>query len=252
VSILDALAVPIVQAPMAGGPSTPALAAAVSEAGGLGFLAAGYLTPARFAEDIATTRALTTRPFGVNLFVVDGPSADPAVVAAYARRLQSTATAAGVDLGPPRFDDDELAAKLDVLAADPVGVASFTFGLPTPAACARLRGVGTEIWITVTSPAEAVAAAPLADVLIVQGIEAGGHRAVHVDDDDASDLTLLSALQLIAGGVDRPLVASGGLATGAGIAAVLAAGASAAQLGTAYLCCPEAATSEVQGVVHST
>ena len=96
--ILERLDLPIVQAPMAGGPSTPALAAAVSEAGGLGFLGAGYLTVQRLREDIAATRALTGRPFGVNLFVGGGAPADPALVEAYAARLAEEAERTGVAL----------------------------------------------------------------------------------------------------------------------------------------------------------
>jgi nitronate monooxygenase len=247
VSVLDELAVPIVQAPLAGGPSTPELAAAVSAAGGFGFLAAGYLTPQRLGDDIAALRTMTTAPFGVNVFVGGAAPAEPDVVAGYARALGDEARRVGVALGTPRFDDDAFDDKVDLLCGDPVAVVSFTFGLPPADAVRRLAAAGSEVWITVTSPDEAGAAVSLgADALVVQGVEAGGHRGVFVDDDSASDLTLLAALQLIGAGLDVPLVAAGGLATGAAIAAVLAAGASAAQLGTAYLRCPEAATSDVQ------
>jgi nitronate monooxygenase len=109
----------------------------------------------------------------------------------------------------------------------------------------RLQAVGSEVWLTVTSPAEAVIAAALGpDALVVQGVEAGGHRGTFVDDD-GSDLAILSALQLIAARVDAPLVATGGITTGTALAAVLAAGAAAGQIGTAYLRCPEAGTSDV-------
>jgi nitronate monooxygenase len=245
--IVDRLKLPIVQAPMAGGPSTPALAAAVSEAGGLGFLGAGYLTAERLAEDIAATRALTDRAFGVNLFVGGGAPADPGAVEAYAQRLAGDAERAGVSLGTPRFDDDGFAAKVDALARTPVAVVSFTFGLPSHEAAERLRTAGSELWMTVTSPEEAKAALALApDALIVQGVEAGGHRGVFVDDEHASELTLLSALQLIRAAVDVPLIAAGGIGTGAAVGAVLVAGAGAAQVGTAYLRAQEAGTSEAQ------
>src|SRR4051794_37621538 len=104
--MLDQLAVPIVQAPMAGGPSTPRLAAAVSEAGGMGFVAAGYRTPQALEHDVAETRALTARPFGVNLFAPGGRPADPELVRRYAEALRPEAERAGVALGEPRFDDD--------------------------------------------------------------------------------------------------------------------------------------------------
>jgi nitronate monooxygenase len=232
---------------MAGGPSTPRLAAAVSEAGGLGFLAAGYLSVERLLADIAATRSLTARPFGVNLFVGGGEPADQGLVEAYAARLAAEAERAGVALGTPRFDDDAFAAKVDALVADPVPVVSFTFGLPPADAAARLRAAGSELWVTVTSPAEArqtVALEP--DALIVQGVEAGGHRGVFADDDSASDLTLLAALQLIRAETEVPLVAAGGLSTGAAVGAALVAGAAAAQAGTAYLRAEEAGTSEAQ------
>ena len=252
-ALLDDLPLPIVQAPMAGGPSTPELTAAVSGAGGLGFLGAGYKAVDAVRADVEATRALTDRPFGVNVFAAGGEPADPAVVAAYAARLQAEAEGAGVALGEPRFDDDHLAGKLELLAELRVAVVSFTFGLPTGEAVQRLRTAGCEVWITVTSPDEARAATALEpDALVVQGVEAGGHRGVFVDDDDASDLTLLAALQLVGAAVGVPLVASGGIATGAAVGAALVAGASAAQVGTAYLLADEAGTSPAQRAATAT
>jgi nitronate monooxygenase len=245
--VLDALPAPVVQAPMAGGPSTPALAAAVNRGGGLGFLAAGYLTPGRLADVLQAARTLTDAPFGVNVFAPAGAPADPAVVAAYAERLDALARAAGVQLGEPRFDDDALAGKLALLIKRPVAVVSFTFGLPPAEAVRDLRAAGTEVWLTVTSVAEARLAAALSpDALIVQGIEAGGHRGVFSDDEQQSDLTLLAALALIGAATDLPLIGAGAIATGATLAAVLAAGAAAGQIGTAYLRSDEAGTSQAQ------
>jgi nitronate monooxygenase len=253
-ALLEALPLPIVGAPMAGGPSTPALVAAVSGAGGLGFLGAGYKTGAALCEDIAATRALTARPFGVNVFaLLDGEPGDIDAIADYAARLGGEAARAGVALGDPRFEDDHFAAKMEALIADPVAAVSFTFGLPPRDVVERLRAAGSEVWITVTSPAEAHAAAALApDALVVQGVEAGGHRGVFVDDETAADLTLLAALQLIGAAVDLPLVATGGLATGAAIGAALVAGAAAAQVGSAYLRTPEAGTSDAQRAATAT
>ncbi len=246
-AILDSLAVPVVQAPMAGGPSTPALAAAVNRAGGLGFLAAGYLTPDRLLEDIAGVRALTDRGVGVNVFAPSGQPADPGLVRAYAKRLEAEARRAGVELGRPRFDDDRLQEKIAILTARPPAVVSFTFGLPPRSAVEALHGVGSEVWATVTSPEEAAAAEDRgADALIVQGVEAGGHRGVFIDDESQSELTLLAALQLVRDRVDLPLVAAGSIMTGAALAAVLVAGASAGQIGSAYLGSVEAGTSPAQ------
>jgi nitronate monooxygenase len=229
---------PIVQAPMGGGVSTPALAAAVSEAGGLGFLAAGYKTVDAVRADVAAVRAATDRPFGINLFAPPQPVPDPAAVARYAGRLAERHGAAGA----ARHDDDGWAEKLALVAELRVPVVSFTFGCPEPGELEPLRAAGAAVWPTVTTPAEARAAAAAgADALVVQGVEAGGHRATF-DDTAPVDLGLLAALQLVAAVTELPLVATGGIATGRAVAAVLVAGAAAAQLGTAFALAPEAAT----------
>jgi nitronate monooxygenase len=241
--MLDRLDVPIVQAPLAGGPSTPELAAAVSGAGGLGFVAAGYRTPDALAEAIGRTRELTDRPFGVNVFAPTGAPADPDAVRRYADALRPLADAAGAELGEPRFDDDAFDAKLDLLLAEPPAVVSFTFGCPTAETVERVRAAGAAVWVTVTGPEEAEQAVDAgAEALVVQGVEAGGHRG-SFDDDAPGEIGLLALLQLVGAAVDLPLVAVGGLATGRAVAAVLAAGAEAAGLGTAFMLSPEAATS---------
>jgi nitronate monooxygenase len=253
--IIDRLAIPIVLAPLAGGPTTPRLAAAVSNAGGLGFLAAGYLTTQALRDQVEQARSLTGAPLGVNVFAPGSP-APHGPVAAYAQTLAAEARQAGVELGTARFDDDEWAAKLTMLAADPVAVTSFTFGCPDPAVIARLQAAGSEVWVTATTPADAeYAAGAGADVLVLQGSEAGGHRSSFRDDpaDDRSDgVGLLSLLQLARSRTRLPLVAAGGISTGAAVAAVLAAGASAAQLGTAFLRCPEAGTVPVHRAAVAT
>ena len=231
---------PIVLAPLGGGATTPALAAAVSEAGGLGFLAAGYLAPGAVRADIEAVRERTGRPFGVNLFAPPRPVPDAGAVERYARAL---AQRHGAEVGEPRHDDDGWEEKLALVAGLRVPVVSITFGCPDPAVIARLHEAGAAVWITVTTADEArVAERAGADALVVQGVEAGGHRATF-DDTAPNDLGLLAALQLVTAVSGLPLVATGGLATGRSIAAVLAAGASAAQLGTAFMLAPEAATS---------
>ena len=244
--IFDRLRVPIVQAPLAGGPSTPELAAAVSREGGLGFVAAGYRTADQLADDLAATRSTAGgKPLGVNLFV-PGPASDPAAYRAYVERLRPEAERHGVELGEPRADDDGWDAKLELLERERVEVVSFTFGCPSPEAIERLAARGTAVWVTVTNTGEARAAAEAgADALVVQGAEAGGHRGGFVDAEGVTATGLLALLQLVRAAVDLPLVATGGIMTGAGVAAALAAGARAAQLGTAFMLCPEAATSEV-------
>jgi nitronate monooxygenase len=244
--VLDQLQHPIVQAPMGGGPSTPALAAAAAEAGALGFLAAGYKTAAAVRADIAELRTLTQRPFGINVFAPPGRAGDPAELDRYAAALRAEAERYGVEPGDPRHDDDGYEEKQALLATERVPLVSFTFGCPEREQIDSLGAAGAEVWVTVTTRAEAVTAAEAgADALVVQGVEAGGHRG-SFDDERPGDLGLLALLQLVRQATDLPLVATGGIASGRGVAAVLAAGASAAQLGTAFMLTPEAGTSAAQ------
>jgi nitronate monooxygenase len=237
-----AFRVPIVQAPLAGGASTPALTAAVVRAGGFGFVAAGYRTADALRDDIRATRELADAPFGVNVFVPGHAAARPSYQR-YIEALRDEAGRQGVALGEPRFEDDGWEAKLALLEDDPVAAVSFTFGCPPADVVARLQAAGSSVWVTVTDVAEAEGAAQVgADVLIVQGIEAGGHRASFVDTEGAGDYGLLALLQLVGAHVDLPLVASGAIASGGALAAVLSAGAQAAQIGTAFMRCPEAGT----------
>jgi nitronate monooxygenase len=242
--ILDHLTKPIVLAPLGGGPSTPTLAAAVSEAGGLGFLAGGYRTAADVRAEIRDVRGQTAAAFGVNIFVPGNPDVDAVAVSAYVDSLRPEAARLGVQLGAPRFDDDEWDAKLNLLRSERVPVASFTFGCPPPDAVSALHDAGTEVWVTATDLGEALAARDAGvDALVLQGVEAGGHRASWIDREGIEQLGILSLVRLVASKVDVPLVAAGGLADGAGVAAVLAAGAHAAQLGTAFMLAVEAGTS---------
>lgn len=230
---------------MAGGPSTPALAAAVSDAGGLGFIAGGYRRPDDLRADIDDVRSRTSAPFGVNLFVPGSRQVDEDAVAAYIARLQPEAVRLEVRLGEPRFDDDGWAAKVELFHQARIPLASFTFGSPPRETIASLQRAGTEVWVTATDLVEARAARDAgADAIVLQGIEAGAHRASWVDRDDQEGLGILPLLRLVASEIDLPLVAAGGLGDGQAIAGVLAAGASAVQLGTAFLLAPEAGTSE--------
>ncbi|MFD4659115.1 nitronate monooxygenase [Kitasatospora sp. NPDC058444] len=233
---LDELAVPVIAAPMAGGPTTPELVAAVNRAGGLGFLAAGMRTAGGMAEQIAAVRKSTDRPYGVNLFV-PGPPGDGAAVAAYRERLRPEAEQWGVTL-PEEIapDRDDWEAKLAALLADPVPVVSYTFGLPTAEEAAALRAVGTTQVATVTTPREARAAEAVGmDALCVQGPEAGGHRGTHRVADRPGELPLLRLLPAVREVTGLPLIAAGGLGDGPAVAAALRAGAVAVQLGTALL-----------------
>jgi nitronate monooxygenase len=244
--VLDELEVPIVLAPLAGGPSTPELAAAVAEAGGLGFLGAGYLTADALEQRITVTCALTTAPFGVNVFVINGGPTDPSAYEDYVASLTPEAERLGVEVGEPRFDDDEFDAKVDVLVANPVSVVSFTFGIPHPKAVDALRAAGSEIWMTATNANEAKqAVAAGADVLVAQGAEAGGHRGSFDDARDQPMVPVVTLLEELGEVTDLPLVGAGGLATDVHVKRALDAGAVAAAAGTAFMLAPEAGTSEV-------
>ena len=253
----DGLAVPIVAAPMAGGASTPELVAAVTAAGGLGLLAAGYRSAAAMTGQIVRLRELTDRPFGVNLFVPAdaasgadrgadrGADQRAALVAAYRERLRPEAERHGVLLpaviAPDRDDWD---AKVAALTADPVPLVSYTFGLPAPDEARALHAAGTFQIATVTSPAEARSATAAGmDALCVQGPEAGGHRGTYRAEAAPVRTPLPELLAEVRAVSSLPIVAAGGIADGSAVAAALRAGAVAVQLGTAYLCADEAGTS---------
>lgn len=237
------LSLPIIQAPMAG-VSTPAMAAAVSEAGGLGSIACGATDAAGARAMIAEVRQRTSRPFNVNLFVHATPQAYPAREAAWIDALTPLFSEYGVT--PPDHlrtiyksfndDDDMLAALIE--AAPPV--VSFHFGLPSPARIKALKAAGCYLLATATSPAEveAIERAGI-DAIVAQGYEAGGHRGVfdpHAPDDRLGTMALT---RLLAVKSPLPVIAAGGIMDGRGIRAVLDLGAVAAQLGTAFIACPE-------------
>lgn len=255
-ALADLFPLPIVQAPMAGGASCPRLAAAVSEAGGLGFLAGGHKTADGMYHEIKQLRQLTTRPFGVNLLVpqpdagvrpgpagVSGGSAAWPAVGVYRDQLAGEASWYETELGDPDGDrDDGYDAKLAVLFDDPVAVVSFTFGCPSPEVLKAFAHAGTLTIVTVTSSEEARAAEQAgADALCVQGIEAGGHQGTHRDrpEHDHAGLGLLTLVAQVRESVRLPILAAGGLMRGTQVAAAIAAGADAGQLGTAFLVTPE-------------
>ncbi|PJJ01881.1 nitroalkane oxidase [Streptomyces sp. 2333.5] len=244
-ALTDLCRYPIVQAPMAGGGSGPELAAAVCGAGGLGFLAAGYKTADGMYQEIKQLRSLTDRPFGVNLFMPQPSLADGSVVDVYREQLAGEATWYETELGDTDGPvDDGYEAKLAILREDPVPVVSFTFGCPSRAVLDSFAQVGTYTVVTVTTAAEAQAAQwSGADAVCVQGVEAGGHQGTHRDDPHAdgtgAGLGLLALLGQVREAVQIPVIAAGGLMRGSQIAAVLAAGACMAQLGTAFLATPE-------------
>ncbi|MGW7210385.1 nitronate monooxygenase [Streptomyces sp. NPDC054837] len=248
-ALTDLFPHPIVQAPMAGGVSVPQLAAAVSDAGGLGFLAAGYKTADGLYQEIKQLRGLTGRPFGVNLFMPQPEYADPAAVEVYAHQLSGEASWYETELGDPDSGrDDGYDAKLAVLLDNPVPVVSFHFGVPSSEVLESLRRAGTFTLVTATTAEEALAVQRAgADAVIAQGVEAGGHQGTHRDvpENDGTGIGLLSLVGQIRETVGIPVVAAGGIMRGSQIAAVLAAGAAAAQLGTAFLATTESGAAPV-------
>jgi nitronate monooxygenase len=208
----------------------------VSDAGGLGFLAAGYLTAEQLALDISATRRLTDSPFGVNVFVPSRPAVDRRALDRYLATLTEDAEAHGVSLGSAGWTDDEWTAKLDVLQRDPVPVVSFAFGCPSRDIVSELQRLGSRVVVTITTPRHvSIATAAGVDALCCQGIEAGAHRGGFTDDERDDGFGLLALLGAVRSATDLPLLAAGGLMESRDVAAVLAAGAEAAQLGTAFV-----------------
>ncbi len=234
---------PVWVAPMAGGPSTPGLVIAAGRAGALGFLAGGYKTAAAMQAEISAVRSAGPAAFGVNVFVPGAPAADPAAVSAYVASLQDDARRVGTEPGEPTWDDDHWTDKIAVLMASAPPVVSFTFGCPPAEVISGLRHRGSLVAVTVTGRPEAASAASAgADLLCVQGPEAGAHRGTFANQPDAAgdlDPALLTLIADVAAGTDLPLVAAGGIADARGMAAALSAGAVAVQAGTAFLRCPE-------------
>ncbi|RAG82666.1 nitronate monooxygenase [Streptacidiphilus pinicola] len=241
------LHLPVLAAPMAGGPSTPALVTAAARAGSLGFLAGGYKTPEALAAEMAKVRS-AGGPFGVNLFAPNPVPVDRAAFEHYAASLAEDARALGLDPatlgGSPVEDDDRWAEKIDLLLTDPVPVVSFTFGLPDVAVVVSLRAVGTVVVQTVTSPAEALIAAELgADMLVVQASAAGGHSGTLTPQVIPDQVPLPELVAQVREAVALPLIAAGGVGTPEGVGEALRAGAVAVAVGTVLLRADEAGTS---------
>ncbi|HSU15940.1 NAD(P)H-dependent flavin oxidoreductase [Longimicrobium sp.] len=237
---------PIVLAPMGGGPSTPELVAAVSNAGGLGILGTAYMAPGQIADAIRRIRALTDRPFGVNLFA--GAWAQPAGVDAAPMLAMLGEAHARLGIDPPVLPEvppDPFPAQMEAVLEARPPVFTFTFGIPAPEVMARVREAGMRSWGTATTLAEArLLAEAGADAVIAQGAEAGAHRGTFAAPFEAAMVPTLELVAGIAREVRIPIVAAGGVMDGRDVAAALAAGASAAALGTAFLVTPESAASE--------
>lgn len=232
---------PIIQAPMAGGSDGPALAGAVSAAGGLGSLGAAYLTPEQIGEAARAVRARTNSAFAINLFVPTPPP--PAFDPAAALRRVAPFHA---DLGlpapvPPSAQGIDFAAQLAAALASGAQVLSFTFGILPSDAIAAARARGMLLVGTATTVEEALALERAGvDAIVAQGSEAGGHRGTFAGPFEAAMIGTMALVPQVVDAVRLPVVAAGGIMDGRGVAAALALGAVAAQLGTAFLTCDEA------------
>ena len=236
----------IVAAPMAGGPTTVALATAVATAGGFPFLAAGYRTSAAVYAETEQLRARRI-PFGVNLFVPSHQPVDETVFAAYAHDLQPEADRYGLRLDPhPRIDDDGWSDKIRMLLAHPVPIVSFTFGLPPADDIAAVKRCGSRVVLTVTNPDEAQAAAERgADGLVVQALAAGGHSATFDPATIPKPVEIATLVAQVRAVTTLPLIAAGGIDSAEAVGVVREAGAEAAAVGTLLLRTDEAGTSPV-------
>lgn len=239
---------PIIQAPMAGVQGS-ALAIAVSHAGGLGSLPCAMLSPDAMRGEVAAITRATTKPFNVNFFCHAPPAFDADREAAWRVALSPYYRELGLDIGavqagPGRAPFNRETAE--VLQQVRPAVVSFHFGLPSPDLLASVRGWGSKIFSSATTVEEARwLESRGVDAIIAQGLEAGGHRGMFLSDDVNEQMGTLALVPQIVRAVRTPVIAAGGIADAKAVAAVLALGAAAAQVGTAYLLCPEAATSPV-------
>lgn len=235
---------PIIQAPMAGGPTTPELVAAVSNAGGLGSLGAAYLAPDVLRETIRAIRQMTDRPFSANLFLPETPNVSAEQVA----RTEELLAPYRAELGlPPSLQTtqpvDQFDAQLAVLLEERVPIISFTFGVPAPQHIRAVKDAGLRTVGTATTVAEGrLLQNAGVDAIVGQGSEAGGHRGTFESGEAHMRRALIGVMALIPQLVDAvrvPVIAAGGIMDGRGMIAALALGASGVQMGTAFLACPE-------------
>lgn len=237
---------PIVLAPMAGGPSTPALCAAVAQSGGLPFLAGGYLTPEKLESAIADLASLTREPFGINLFVPNAQG-EVADFDAYLRYRQALMEALGADesllVPEPRWSDDFYEAKLAIALESDASIVSFTFGHPRDDVLRHIQEAGKQVALYATSrPGIDAIERSCADIIGIQGPGAGGHRATVYGIDDDSDEPLLDLIDYARASSTKPIIAGGGVSGHDDVAAILRASASAVQVGTLFLSADEAGT----------
>lgn len=238
---------PLIQAPMAGGATTADLVAAASEAGALGSLGAAYLTPAQITQAAAEVRARTGRPFAINLFAAVPATLSGGDTARMVELVAHHCEALGIEPpAVPTAPADTLPGQIDAVLRARPAVFSFTFGLMPDEVLARCRAAGILTVGTATTVREARTLAQAGvDAVVAQGAEAGGHRGSFLDDFEASLIGTMALVPQIVDAIDVPVIASGGIMDGRGVAAALALGAQAAQLGTAFLATDEAGIPDI-------
>ncbi|BBZ69503.1 nitronate monooxygenase [Mycobacterium paraseoulense] len=238
------MSIPLVAAPMAGGPTTPAMVSAANRAGAFGMLAAGYKTVDAVEAELKQVRAEGI-PFGINLFAPNPLPVDPGKYRAYAAVVQRDADRFGLTLPPdPIEDDDRFDEKVALLLDDPVPLVSFTFGIPARGVITDLRKAGTVVVQTVTTPEEAAQARDAGvDMLAVQAVAAGGHSGTLSPRKPLAPVPIAELVERIVATVPLPVLAAGGLATAAAVAEVIHAGAAAAAVGTVLLRADESGAS---------
>ncbi|WP_308639765.1 NAD(P)H-dependent flavin oxidoreductase [Paenibacillus silvisoli] len=232
---------PILLAPMAGGPSTPELVAAVSNAGGLGSVGAGYLKPDQIRSAIHEIRKLTDRPFGVNLFVPELPDTTDEAAAEMIKHLNTYRTELGLTpIKELPVVAETFAEQVQVLLDEQVAVFSFTFGIPSKDILDAMKKKGITVIGTATTVEEAKRLeASGIDAIVAQGSEAGGHRGTFIGQAEDALIGTMALVPQIVDHVSIPVIASGGIMDGRGMAASFALGAAAVQMGTAFLAAPE-------------
>jgi len=237
------MSIPLVAAPMAGGPTTPAMVAAATQAGGLGMLAAGYKTVEAVEAELKKVRAEGI-PFGINVFAPNPLPVDPESYRTYAATIQE-ADQFGLSLpAEPIEDDDRFDEKIALLLDDPVPMVSFTFGIPPRHVIAALQQANSVVVQTVTTPDEAAQAHDAGvDMLAVQAAAAGGHSGTLSPRQPVRPVPIVDLVEQVAATVPLPILAAGGLATPAAVADVIRAGAAAAVVGTVLLRAPESGAS---------
>jgi nitronate monooxygenase len=238
------MSIPLIAAPMSGGPTTPAMVSAATQAGGLGLLAAGYKTVDAIEAEIKNVRSEGI-PFGVNVFTPNPLPVDPDSYRAYAAIMQREADQFGLSLPPePIEDTDKFDEKIALLLDDPVPMVSFTFGIPPRSVIAALRQAGSVVVQTVTTAEEAAQARDAgADMLAVQAAAAGGHSGTLSPRRPLTPVPLVDLVEQIVATVGLPVLAAGGLATPSAVADVIRAGAAAAVVGTVLLRADESGAS---------